>query len=367
MNKNALPLSAIFMIAFLMLCFGLAVSTIVLKQPKLKPELSGIQNIMNGKIAASFEKKFEENLILRYQIVGMWGAVQYGIFKSGGKNVVVGKDGWLFTTEEFETHKDAAKAEARLLSLAQKINDHLKSHGIELIIALVPAKARIYPEYLGRHQMPDSRDSIYPRMLNAFQSMGIPTPDIAGNFLEHKDGAPLYLKLDTHWTPQGAMMAANMIAKYVQGMGSRKNGFKFEKTEEITIEGDLEKYIKTGIFSSIFAPPQEKITKTIEEKSGNDTGSGLFGDEDIPVALIGTSYSAIDKWNFEGALKYALQLDVLNMADEGQGPLEPMAKFMNETDLKNTKIKYVIWEIPERFVPVSYKDIKFPAFIEGGQ
>ena len=85
------------------------------------------------------------------------------------------------------------------------------------------------------------------------------------------------------------------------------------------------------------------------------------------MALIGTSYSAIEKWNFEGALKSALQADVLNLADEGQGPLEPMAKFLKDTDFSRTNIKLVVWEIPERFITTSYGDVIFPDFIEEAQ
>ena len=182
--------------------------------------------------------------------------------------------------------------------------------------------------------------------------------------MANKNEQPLYLRLDTHWTPAGAELAARQIADAANDIKLEKSDFKAVAVDPVAIEGDLEKYIKTGVFHGVLAPDQDVLsTYKVEKESAGD----LFADEVIPVALIGTSYSAIDKWNFEGALKSALKADVLNLADEGQGPLEPMAKFLKDTDMSKTKIKLVVWEIPERFITTSYPDVVFPDFIEGAQ
>lgn len=327
------PIVAIYMLAFLMLCCIASLATFVLRQDKLAPDETGFLPFLSGKVIASFEKKYEENLIIRDHMIGVWGAVQYGLFKSGGKKVVVGSNDWLFTTEEFDHQTEGQKAEARLLHLVESVNNHLKAHNIQLVVALVPSKARIYPEYLAGHHVSASRLAVYERFHDAVTAMGIQAPDLAQLYLEHKnDGVPLYLRLDTHWTPEGAELAAKQIATEVPEGFLEKVTFTTDKKSDEKIEGDLEKYIKTGPFSFWLAPEQDKIERRATEKSGETSDAGLFGDEVIPVALVGTSYSAIDKWNFEGALKEALGADVLNLADEGQGPLQPMAKFMKETD-----------------------------------
>lgn len=372
MNGKTRLFSGYYMIAFLTLCCVLALATIAVKRESLSPGPKGLQAFMTGKITADFEKKFEEHLFLRDQIVGLWGAVQYGIFKSGGRKVVVGKDDWLFTTEEFERLKKADEAEKRLLTLIEKVNAHLQSHDVKLAVVLVPAKARIYPEYLGRHRLPEERQAIYPRIRDAIAGMGIPAPDIAALYLDKKAQSPLYLRLDTHWTPEGSALAADALAetvgeKILKEIG-RPGSFKMEASPSETVEGDLEKYIKTGVFSPLLAPERDVISRSRTEKASGGAGGGdLFGEEVVPVTLVGTSYSAIEKWDFEGALKMALQADVLNLADEGQGPLEPMAKFLTATDLEKSGVKLVVWEIPERFVPVSYDEVKFPEFIEGAE
>jgi alginate O-acetyltransferase complex protein AlgJ len=59
-------------------------------------------------------------------------------------------------------------------------------------------------------------------------------------------------------------------------------------------------------------------------------------------------------WNFEGALKEALGADVLNVANQGEGPVRPMQEYLVSETLQNTPPELVIWEIPERFINVSY-------------
>ncbi len=370
MSEKTRPVAGYYMIAFLTFCCAVALATITLRGAELKPEPKGVQAFLTGKIAADFEKKFEEHLFLRDQAVGFWSAIQYGIFKSGGKKVVVGNDDWLFTTEEFEHLKKADEAEKRLLGLIGKVNAHLKAHNVALAVVLVPSKARIYGDHLGRHAVPAERQGTYARIQGAVAGMGVPAPDLAALFADKKGEKPLYLRLDTHWTPEGAELAAAALAGAVDStlLKNKASAFRTQILPPETLDGDLEKYINTGIFSRWLAPPKDQYAPRKTLKEGSESAqSDLFAEETVPVTLIGTSYSAIEKWNFDGALKTALQADVLNLADEGQGPLEPMAKFLKGADLEKSGVKLVIWEIPERFVPVSYDDVKFPEFIEAAE
>ncbi|MBA7714020.1 putative alginate O-acetylase AlgJ [subsurface metagenome] len=79
---------------------------------------------------------------------------------------------------------------------------------------------------------------------------------------------------------------------------------------------------------------------------------GLFDKLQIPVALVGTSYSAGEAWNFDGALKAALEADVLNVAKEGQGPFVPMKKYLESPALDDPRPDVIIWEIPERHLGI---------------
>ena len=79
------------------------------------------------------------------------------------------------------------------------------------------------------------------------------------------------------------------------------------------------------------------------------------------MALVGTSYSADERWNFAGALRQALGSDLVNFAEDGRGPLLPMLKFLQSDDFKNAPPRLVIWEFPERYLPIAYDLSEFDA------
>ena len=72
------------------------------------------------------------------------------------------------------------------------------------------------------------------------------------------------------------------------------------------------------------------------------------------MVLLGTSFSADRRWNFDGALKQALAVDVQNLAEQGQGPIVPMTRFLTDYLPLSANLKLVIWEIPERYLSVAY-------------
>jgi alginate O-acetyltransferase complex protein AlgJ len=106
-------------------------------------------------------------------------------------------------------------------------------------------------------------------------------------------------------------------------------------------------FVATGRYRDRVGPAAELINtfETAVTSSG-----GLFGAADIPVALIGTSYSAKAEFHFEGFLKHALQANVLNLSRVGQGPFRPMDAFLEERSTLSSLPSIVVWEIPERFL-----------------
>ncbi len=74
---------------------------------------------------------------------------------------------------------------------------------------------------------------------------------------------------------------------------------------------------------------------------------------------MGTSYSADRRWNFDGALQESLDQEVLNLAQSGKGPFEPMLAYL-EHPPEGPAAARLIWEIPERYLPVPDKSMQKP-------
>jgi alginate O-acetyltransferase complex protein AlgJ len=308
------------------------------------------KTVLNGARSKALEMNLEKAFPLRQAAINLWGSLEFGVFGNGRKGVLVGSDGWFYSSEEFERPKNFDSEAADKLEYITQVKTALENARIKLAVVLVPAKARVYPEHLGRYSRPKYWDNVYLKFLADLQAKWVIAPDLL-NAMKSREG--LFLKTDTHWTPKGARVAAHAVAEAVKPLLElQTQTFTQKPGKTVQHFGDLLKFIPLTEWSAQPAPDTLETTIVEGAESG---GSGLFGDSQIEVALVGTSYSANPKFNFAGALKLELQSDVLNLALEGQGPITPMREFLKALP---QNLKLVIWEIPERFLPVTYPDQK---------
>ena len=158
-------------------------------------------------------------------------------------------------------------------------------------------------------------------------------------------------------TPLGAEVAAQTVAEAV----SRQKLLQAEPQAYVTdagssapYKGDLTNFLPLDpLFSELLPAPDNLQKRTTRPAAGNaDSGDALFADSQIPVALVGTSYSANPHWNFLGALQQALRSDVVNYAEDGHGPLLPMLKYLQTDAFKTSAPQVLVWEFPERYLPM---------------
>lgn len=316
-----------------------------------------LKTILNGKWTPGFERNFTEKLAVYEPSRLFWGSSEYALFKDGRTGVVVGHDGWLFTAEEFQTSRAAAATYKAHLGYITETSKVLKDKDIKLAIALVPAKARLHQAEAGRHGWPAEKAAVYQDTVNALTTQGIDVVDLVPVLGANKGS---FLKTDTHWSPDGARLAAKSIAAHIKKTcsGCLTPPVTFTSTvgAESVHDGDLLRYlpVKNDIRQTLL---QDKVTAvTTESQRAEATGDSLFGDEDIPVVLVGTSYSANPLFNFAGFLRESLHADVLNAADEGLGPFVTMNKWRDSALQRDASLpKVVIWEIPERYLTIEDK------------
>lgn len=311
-------------------------------------------SFLQGEQAARYEEAFNEALPFRDAAVATWGVLEYGLFHEGREGVVVGRDGWLFTAEEFRFYDAAAAETARKLAYVGRVRDAFAERNVTLVVALVPDKGRVYREFVGR-ELPSYTEGRYEGFRRALQEQGILAPDLLRTLTDAKAQGPTYLRTDTHWTPAGAEVAAETLAGALREADVPGLFGSTYTTEVIGTEpyrGDLFNFLPLGALQGRLGPRGEALERRRTTAAGTDAGGGLFGAQTIPVTLVGTSYSADERWNFAGALQTALGADVLNLATEGRGPLPPMRDYLASPELRDAPPSVVVWEIPERYVPM---------------
>lgn len=303
-------------------------------------------DLVEGGLTRGFESHYDKQFPAKTFGTNLWGAIQYLLFGEGRSGVVVGRDGWLYTQEEFRDYPDSEQQIEARLRLIQRAQEELQQRGTELVVALLPAKVRVYPEHLGQQAPAAVHRELYGRTHRELTRRGIVAPDLLLALQGCKENAAMFLRTDTHWTPEGADCSAAAIAAVLAPLGEAQQ-FDTQTQSAQTHAGDLMQFLPLAPYFAALLPAPDLLLPRTTSTEGGD----LFGDAPTPqIVLVGTSYSADARWNFDGALREALAADVLNLAESGRGPFEPMLDFL-ALPVAEASPKRVIWEIPERYLP----------------
>ena len=314
--------------------------------------------VLNGRWSKAVETHYDDEFPIKRLGTNLWAALDFTLFNEGRPGVVLGRNQWLFSDEEFKPWPNAEQNVAGNYALVEGVRQTLKAHGVKLVMAVVPSKVRLYPEHMGDARPASIHADLYRDFHAQLAASQIIAPDLLGPLQQAKQGgAQVFLRTDTHWTPDGAQVAAQQLAAAIGSqfpLSGEPQQFvtEAEKTEQHN--GDLERFLPMDPLFSNLMPPSEPLEKRSTRAANDqaDSEDALFADSEVPVTLVGTSYSANPNWNFVGALKQALRSDVINDSKDGHGPILPMLAYLKSDAFKNTPPQVLIWEFPERYLPV---------------
>lgn len=335
---------------FLLMLIGVTSTLKVEWQPVLsKP-------FVDGESQLALEETFDLGLVIRSASLQGWGMLRYSIFGETLPGAVPGKDGWLFTVEEYEAKQGFETRQEESIQKIIVAIEQLQSHGTKTIIALIPDKARIMAEQLHRPRAPLVEER-YDAVLESLAGFGIDVVDLRPALDHAKEQGQVFLRTDTHWTPYGAQIVAAALSPHVRELTGTRTEFKTLRQKDVEYEGDLLAFIEIGPLAPYFGfTPEVVSTYVTTPVTSGDTTQGLFGYVSIPASLVGTSFSAITQWNFSGFLQQESQTDFLVQAAEGQGPFAPMDLLLAGIASGDATPQLVVWEIPERYLTILLKE-----------
>lgn len=279
---------------------------------------------------------------------------------------IVGKNEWLFTPYEFATPDDASDTEATL-QLLQKVNKLFERTGIALALVIVPSKIRIYSDQLPDNKKLDAYTADkYENVAKTLRAGGVNVVNLNQPFLtnpQRTSDSPFFLRLDTHWSPSGAMLAAETIKAEIDRAPALKAALAATPEEKYIVTWtkqrvnqrarDLVKLMPADAPS--FAPEQTLQFKTTRAK---ESQAGLLSAGDnVGITVIGSSYTNKNT-GYPDAIRFTLQRDLLDISiPVDQGPWVGMEAYLKDEAFKTKKPKLIIWEIPEREMrsPPNYK------------
>jgi alginate biosynthesis protein AlgX len=265
-----------------------------------------------------------------------------------------GNNGYLLYAGDFSPNNFAIDGRTQYYA---QLDQALKSKGVQLIVSPLPSRTIVYPEVLDKNQPLQSTYSTdvarenYKKSFQRLTDLGLHTTDLLSTAIKQRqmdDSKNLYFARDYHWTSEGARLYAQAIAREVM---------KFEAYISLKKEKFTNTYIRSENTESRLAYLLQTVcgTKTPPEKINvfetTREGGNLLGDDAYPVVMIGSSYSAEAKYNFEGFLKEALSSNVLNVAVSGGGYNASLEAYLLSEAYSNEKPKFLIWEFAASMTP----------------
>ncbi|WP_167659486.1 alginate O-acetyltransferase [Pseudomonas sp. RIT623] len=300
---------------------------------------------VDGKLLRRFEQAYDKRFFLREPSVRLWADAQFQLFGEGTQGVVLGNEGWLFTNQEYRVPNDLdANLDSQLAQIAD-IERQLAARGKHLLLLPLPMKLDVYAAHAARAFDPRVQ-SLYDRFVADLRARQLDVVPLREAYLRNLAGPRLFLKSDTHWSPDGARLSAYELARQrPQLLGDQT--YLSRPTGTKQVKGDLMNYLQFdhARLAPQFGANTIELYETLKAAQNSDD---LFAEQRQSLLLVGTSYSKIDDWNFVGFLKEALNRDLLSIAVEARGPFEAMQQFLASEQSRNPQIDTVIWEFPLR-------------------
>lgn len=334
---------------------GLWQVTLALLNPATLADVPGTwADFRQGRMTNGFATQLDQHLPARETLIAVANTGRYVLTRGAGDQVRAGQEGWLYLTQELRFEAQAADhLQARTTLLAQTAAA-LKTQGVQLVVALVPDKARMVAQHLPTGTYPDYNQARYGQALAALQAQGVTVVDLRAVLGSTGSDEPLYYRTDTHWNQAGARRAAQAVAASVRGVAPALEPTPFETVVQgpaAQRPGDLLRMMGMDQVPDALRPRADFEAPVQTRQTRADAPAGLFGDASVPVVLSGTSYSL--RGNFHGYLQEALQAKVLNVARDGGGFIQSAADYLADESFQQSKPSVLVWELPERFLTLA--------------
>ena len=350
------------MVAVLAIGFGLGVATLATPaaQRRLADTLTP-RSFLGGATAAAVNYDMAHELPIGGALSEAGGIIRWRVFGSGGPQVTVGCNDWLYLTEELRPWPGGDAAMRARAETLHAVAAGLAEQGIALQVVLVPDKRRV--EQAGAcgvryAQQAQARYGAFLGMLG-----GLRVVDLLSAYGGIR--TQLYYRTDTHWNQDGAAIAAAATAAATDAPIGRDRPFHTDYGPEAARAGDLLRLMSLETVSDDLPvklrplPDREAPATTVETNPPAQTG-GLLDDAPVPeVILLGSSYSV--NANFLGALEQSLAAPVGQFAQAGGAFWLAARDYFRSPAFHETPPRLVIWEVPERVVnqPVTGEEAAF--------
>jgi hypothetical protein len=259
------------------------------RPPTPLPEITA-EGFLNRELTPHLDAYLEDALIIAPGAVAAEAWADVALGDSPSEEVTLGNNGWLYYTFSLTRPCLAPEDVDAFVDTIARSEAVVEATGRQLIVAIAPDKATIIPDYL------PNEDTCVDEVADALNALN--RPEALLTIWDEMRTAraserPIYFRLDTHWTDEGAgVMAAAIVERLVPG------GWDEDAVREVATvdhEGDLT--VLLGLPST--EETQELETALPDIKQTRDTrtlltASGAEYDKVVAVDFSTTGEPAIE-------------------------------------------------------------------------
>ena len=250
--------------------------------------IDDVRRLVEGHYTEAFEDLYANELFGRDLSINLWGAVDFALFGEGTSKVVVGRDGWLYTAEEFEQPAGhAANLDRNLLSV-RHAKARLDQLGIDLLVAVVPPKTAIYPDRLV-DAPPPNRLAARQRFLAGLDAAGVAHVYLEAALRPTRDSGQTFMARDSHWSPEGAAAAGKALEQVdSDGLRTRVEALSLRSADDPRARQERDRLARTIADLDAIEAQQRELLASVREidaqldsiaaavgRAGSDDGAGL--------------------------------------------------------------------------------------------
>lgn len=308
----------------------------------------------------AFESELEDRSHVSQWTQPWMRGLQYLALNDLGERALEGRGAWLFyrpgvryAIEPWPPRNGGLPPDMDVADAAADFKNQLAARGIELLVMPLPGKASVYPGRLAA-RAEDAGEAVYPHTSETMESLraaGVEVLDVFGAFQEAAEaGGDLYLANDTHWTPAGAKLAAEMAAARLLELGwARRGGAGYAaKTVHIERAGDIPEMVRIPFLERVH-PPETVLCEQVLAPDGSPRAD----DPRSELLVLGDSFLRIYELDEPGSagfvshLALELQAPVAAIVNDGGASTLVRQELARKRELLDNK-RVVVWEFVER-------------------
>ena len=218
MKKSGLTI--VYICLFFALCLLPALGMAVLGPSPLlanesaprTPTLISRDGTLNAGVLADVSNYAETRFAFRPYLVSARSFLYEKLLHTSAEpQVVLGKDGELFYASTVDDYTGLGLSDAELRQITahlKAVQDALEARGVRFLFTVAPNKSSLIPGSMPDRYPEDLGGSNARRLLPLLRESGVHTADLYAPLEGRQD---LYYRTDSHWTAEGAALAADTL------------------------------------------------------------------------------------------------------------------------------------------------------------